>query len=307
MISETSTISLVICTYNRCEYLPSTLQSISNQTLAAKYFQVIIIDNASTDNTKAISEEFISKHPQFNISYFFESNKGLSYARNRGIAEAACPIIAYIDDDVILSPSYLEELCNFFSNNQSAQGAGGKVIPKYESGGEPTWMNKYLYGFIGKVDYGNQLLKFIKPMKYPAGCNMIYKKELLTQIGGFNNNLKFRSDDKYIFLKANEATREIYYLPDAWLYHYIDERRLQPENFKKLFLKTGNEEKKRLQSENDSWGIFKKFIEYLIKWAVSLILFLIFLIKGHPQQGRYIVISQWCTLRGFLMKEVFVR
>ena len=307
MIAGNSNISLVICTYNRCSYLPSTLESILKQSLDSSHFQLIIIDNASTDNTKALAEEFISQETQLDVSYFFEPNKGLSFARNRGVAEAKYPNIAYVDDDVILSPDYLKELYTFFLETESAQGAGGKVIPKYESGEEPLWMNKYLLGFIGKVDYGNEILKFNGQMKYPAGCNMIYKKELLLRVGGFNNDLKFRSDDKYIFLKIHAATDEIYYLPGAWLYHYIDDRRLQLKNFKTLFLKTGNEEKKRLRSENDSLGIFKKLVEYFIKWVASLFIFLIFLIKGQPQKGRYVVISQWSTLQGFLMKEVFVR
>lgn len=307
MVIENLNISLVICTYNRCSYLPSTLLSILNQSLVPSCFQVIIIDNASTDNTKALADEFILKQPQLDVSYYFEINKGLSFARNRGAAEAKYPIIAYVDDDVILSPDYLKELHAFFSLRKSAQGAGGKVIPKYESGKEPTWMNKYLFGFIGKVDYGIEILKFTTRMKYPAGCNMIYKKELLLQVGGFNNDLKFRSDDKYIFLKVSATTDELYYLPKAWLYHYIDDRRLQLENFKTLFLKTGNEEKKRLRSENDSWGVLKKLVEYFIKWLASFGLLIIFSLKGQPQKGRYILISQWCTLQGFLMKEVFVR
>ncbi len=307
MIDINSNISLVICTYNRCTYLPSTLQSITTQTLDHAYFQVLVIDNASTDNTKALAEEFISHQPQLDVSYFLENNKGLSYARNRGLKEAKYPIVVYIDDDVILSRDYLKKIHFFFDKTKLAQGAGGKVIPKYERGEEPLWMSKYLYGFIGKVDYGNEIVQFNDHMKYPAGCNMIYKKELLLKIGGFNNNLKFRSDDKYIFLRAITVTNEIYYLPKAWLYHYIDEHRLQLENFKTLFLKTGNEEKKRLQSQKDSWGFFKKLIEYFIKWFASFGLLIIFSLKGQPQKGRYIVISQWCTLRGFLLKEVFVR
>lgn len=307
MIDGNSNISLVICTYNRCGYLPSTLLSITTQTLSHELFQLIVIDNASTDNTKSLAEEFISQQLKLDVSYFFETNKGLSYARNRGLSEAKYPIVVYIDDDVILSADYLSKIHSFFTKIKSAQGAGGKVIPKYESGEEPVWMNKYLFGFIGKVDYGNEVLKFNSQMKYPAGCNMIYRKELLLRVGGFNNNLQFRSDDKYIFLKASVVTDEIYYLPEAWLYHYIDERRLQLKNFKTLFLKTGNEEKKRLRSENDSWGILKKLVEYFIKWLASYLLFLVYFLKGQSKKGHYIVISQWSTLQGFLMKDVFVR
>src|SRR5690606_34044709 len=100
---------------------------------------------------------------------------------------------------------------------------------------------------------------------------------------------------------------EIYYLPDAWLYHYIDSYRLDMKNFKTLFLKTGNEEKRRLISEGNTAVIFKKFFEYLFKFGASFVLYFIFLLKGQPSKGKYIVISQWNTLKGFLKRDVFVR
>ena len=300
-------ITLVICTYNRDRYLPEALNSVKLQTLDRRWFQLIIVDNFSTDNTAAISDKFIKENPQLNVRYCFEKNKGLSFARNRGIHEAAAPLISYVDDDAILSPDFLKEMVLFFDKHPDAVGAGGKVIPKYENGKEPVWMNKYLNGFVGKLNYGNEVLLFDKHMKYPAGCNMTYKKEVLEKAGGFNNELKFRSDDKYIFQKVKKISDKIYYVPNAWLFHYIDTYRLNIENFKTLFLKTGNEEKKRLLSEKNRPGVIKKFFEFSFKAAASLLLFLLFSLKGKYIKGKYIVLSQWCTLSGFLQKDIPVR
>ena len=228
-------ISLVICTYNRCRYLPEALQSIKAQTLSPQKFELIIVDNNSTDDTSIIAHRFIASNSQLNIRYCFEASKGLSYARNRGIKEAGFPVVNYVDDDAILSPVYLEAMLDFFNNHPDAAGAGGKVIPKYEAGTAPNWMSKYLDGFVGKIDFGDELQLFTTAMKYPVGCNMAYKKEVLQKAGGFNDALKFRSDDKYIFYQVKKISDKIYYVPDAWLYHYIDEDRLQINNFKKLF------------------------------------------------------------------------
>lgn len=307
MSHDSYKISLVICTYNRSGYLPGSLESINLQSIDKDQFEVVVINNASTDDTAIVVRSYMARNPQINISYYFEHNKGLSFARNRGIAEAKSPLIAYVDDDVILTPDYLKELVSFFDQNPKVDGAGGKVIPKYESGSEPVWMSKYLAGFVGNVNHGTEIKRFTPEMKYPAGCNMIYKKEILLKAGGFNNDLKFRSDDKYIFYKVREVSDQIYYLPDAWLYHYIDSYRLDMKNFKTLFLKTGNEEKRRLISEGNKAGVFKKFFEYLFKFGASFILYLIFLLKAQPAKGKYIVISQWNTLKGFLKKDVFVR
>ncbi len=300
-------ISLVICTYNRDKYLPEALESIHLQDASKDLFELIIIDNNSTDNTASISKSFIKNNPDLYTAYYFEKNKGLSFARNRGITEAAAPVIAYVDDDAILSPGYIQHLASFFDAYNDAVGSGGKVIPKYESGQPPNWMNKYLNGFVGNHDLGENIKAYSKKMKYPPGCNMAYKKEILLQAGGFNNDLKFRSDDKYIFHRIIEISDQIYYVPGAWLFHYIDADRLSFENFKKLFLKTGNEEKIRSRSEGGSFAAFKKGIEFIFKFKVSLLLFFIFFLRGKAIKGKYVVLSQWFTLKGFFKKEVFVR
>lgn len=300
-------ISLVICTYNRDKYLPEALESIRKQDADLDQFELIIIDNNSTDNTATISKSFIKNNPGVSVSYYFEKNKGLSFARNRGITEANAPVIAYVDDDAILSPGYIRQLVSFFDTYPNAVGSGGKVIPKYECGQPPVWMNKYLNGFVGNHDFGENILMYDKKMKYPPGCNMAYKKEILLQAGGFNNDLKFRSDDKYIFHQISEISNQVYYVSAAWLFHYIDADRLSYENFKKLFLKTGNEEKIRSRSEGGRFAVFKKGIEFIFKFKVSLLLFFIFFLKGSAIKGKYVVLSQWFTLKGFFKKEVFVR
>lgn len=300
-------IALVICTYNRDRYLPAALESIKNQTFPSHQFETIIVNNNSTDNTEVIVKDFIRNNPSLNTRYVIEKDKGLSFARNRGLKEATAPVIAYVDDDAILSVNYLLEVNSFFNKHRTAVGAGGRVIPKYEDDKEPEWMNKYLNGFIGRVEFGDEIRKFEKKMKYPAGCNMIYKREVLLQVQGFNNELTFRSDDKDIFLRVKKISDDIYYVPQAWVYHNIDSTRLRYDNFRKLFLKTGNEEKRRVKSEQGSFGLAKKFAEFVVKFIASLILFIIFSLKGHYLKGKYVAASQWYTLRGFLQKKVFVR
>src|SRR5690606_31002664 len=81
-------ISLVICTYNRDRFLPEALESITEQSLDPSFYEVIIVDNHSTDKTKDICLRFIEENPRLNVLYCYEQNKGLSFARNRGMAEA---------------------------------------------------------------------------------------------------------------------------------------------------------------------------------------------------------------------------
>jgi glycosyltransferase involved in cell wall biosynthesis len=307
MIDNLPKISLVICTYNRASYLAQTLQTVATQNLFPDFFELIVIDNRSTDNTAEVIQQFMQQHSQLHVRYCFEEQKGLSFARNRGIAEARSSIISYVDDDVLLSENFLRSIIVFFNTYVTSVGMGGKVIPKYVSGQEPAWMSRYLNGFVGKVDYGTEVLQFNKKMKYPAGCNMAYRKNILEAVNGFNTQLTFRSDDKDIFYRVSKVSNEIYYVPNAWLYHYIDEARLSFKNFKTLFQKTGNEEKIRIQKEEKFEGLINKFFEYIFKLLASLLIGFIFLIQGKGIKGKYLIAAQWFTLTGFLKKNVFVR
>lgn len=306
-INKEPAISVVICTYNRDKFIGESLNCLAKQDLSPGAFEIIVVDNNSTDNTASIVKKFIEAHPGLNIRYVSETNKGLSFARNRGIEEAKGPVITYIDDDAEATPGFLQSIVNFMQADQTIAGVGGKVIPKYSESEEPKWMSKYLNGFVGLMDYGPVPKRFDNTMKYPAGCNMTYTKDILLRAGGFNNQLTFRSDDKYIFYQVTKLSDKIYYLPQAMLYHNIDNDRLSFINFKKLFLKSGNEEKIRVRSEKGALAVIKKFFELIFKTSASVVLYILYTLKGQELKGRYIFFSQWYTLKGFLQKSVFVR
>ena len=136
---------------------------------------------------------------------------------------------------------------------------------------------------------------------------MAYRKKILEQIGGFNTDITFRGDDKYIFLTVKAINPNIYYLPQAIVYHNIPGSRLQADYFKTLFLKTGNEERVRVKMANGLPAVLWKLMEYFIKFGVSLVLWVKYSITHKEIQGRYIMLSQWYTLNGFFRKNVAVR
>ena len=306
-VNKEPSISVIICTYNRDKFIGEALNCLAKQTLPAGNFEIIVVDNRSTDNTASIAKKFIADHPELQARYVMEPNKGLSFARNRGIQEARASIVTYIDDDAEVTPHFLESIVSFLQANSSVVGVGGKVIPKYSESGEPKWISKYLNGFVGRMDFGDRPKQFDSKMKYPTGCNMTYTKEILQKAGGFNNELTFRSDDKYIFHQVTKFSDNVYYVPEALLYHNIDNDRLSFPNFKKLFLKSGNEEKIRVRSEIGTPGIVRKFFELIFKTTAATVIYILYIIKGQELKGRYVFFSQWFTLKGFLQKSVFVR
>ena len=292
-------VSVVICTYNRAKFIGEALDSLANQTLSTDLFEIIIVNNNCTDATEDICTKFINDHSELDINYVIETNQGLSFARNRGIRESKYPIITYIDDDAYAKSDFLERIVTFFSDHPKAVGVGGKVIPRYEIE-EPEWMNTYLDGFVAKMDKGDTLSKF-KSNEYPVGCNITYTKDILMKVGGFNNKLKWRADDKYIGIQVREHSDEVYYHPGLAVEHSIDAYRTSDENFKKFCLKFGNEESIRVR-DIGAIAFISKTIEFLFKLLGSAILFALFTIKGEYVKGKYTLMYRWWATIGFFRK-----
>ena len=123
-MNETPEISVAVCTYNRADVLPKCLESLANQSANKELFEVLIIDNNSTDETKKLAEDFCKEHRNF--SYIFEEKQGLSQARNRAIDEAKGTYLAYIDDDAIADREWVKSIFDCF-NQTNADVLGGPV------------------------------------------------------------------------------------------------------------------------------------------------------------------------------------
>jgi len=280
---------------------------LAAQTLVPEKFEVLIINNNSTDQTEAKVLAFLRQHEDRAFRYIFEPNKGLSFARQRAVLEAKGDLIVFFDDDAEPQPDVLALYLDFFANHPEAAAAGGTIIPKYSEKPKPKWMSKWLDGYVARSELGGKTRIYEGNMKYPIGCNMGFRKQWILDAGGFNTDLAFRSDDKYIYLQVKKLNPNIYYIPEAVVYHNIPGSRLSFDYLKTLYLKTGNEEKVRISKQSGALGIIAKFAEFIIKFGISLALWLLYTVRGEEIKGRYIMYSQWFVLLGFLRQEVFVR
>lgn len=292
-------ISLVICSYNRQKFIGGALKSLLSQTLSNDRFEIVIVNNNSTDNTERIVKDFINENPQLNYTYVVEKTQGLSAARNRGIKESKSPLITFMDDDGEATQEFLEVIVDYMDTNPQVSGIGGKVLPIYESE-EPKWLNPWLGGMLTIIDFGEKEFIF-KGKKYPAGCNMTYRKELLEQVGGFNEKLQWRVDDKYIYYEIQKVNRNIMYLPKAVVYHNIDAYRVTDSNFIKLSSALGRDEAIRVKSKS-FLHFFSKVIEYIFKLGASFVILFTYLLRGNWSKGSYTVLFRWYALTGLFSK-----
>lgn len=290
-------LSVVICTYNRGKFIDSCLTHLYNQSLPKNEYEVIIVNNNCTDYTESIVNDFIQSHKDLDCKQVKETNQGLSYARNRGIREAKYDVVTYIDDDGDASHDLLQLIKQYFEDNPTIVGVGGKVIPKYETE-EPKWLSFHTRMMVTHIDYGDESFKCYGK-KYPPGCNMSYRKGILLKTKGFNESLKWRVDDKHIYYEVAKISDEIYYNPSLIVGHNIDKYRVSDASFDILSKRLGEEEKLRTKDLGIMVYLAKVF-DYFAIFCVSILYYLGFLMKGEGIKGKYLMRFRWLAFKGLI-------
>ena len=182
-------VSVIISTYNRCDLLPVALASVLEQDSGAVSYEVIVVDNNSTDKTRYVVESFLER-PNINLRYIFEEKQGLSYARNAGIAVARAPIVAFTDDDVYVSPDWVANIKRVFDQHPEIGCVGGKVLPQW-SNEPPSWLTNDHWTPLALLDYGDS--SFYVNTDRPIcliGANMAFRREVFERIGVFAPELQ---------------------------------------------------------------------------------------------------------------------
>jgi glycosyltransferase involved in cell wall biosynthesis len=297
-------ISVIICSYNRADYIIGAVESLYNQTLHKTRFEVIVVDNNSNDNTGELVQNYISTHPDFNLHYLSETRQGASFARNTGATFAKSPLVCFMDDDAIAEEHYLDRILLFFASHQDASGLGGRIIPKYIPA-EPKWMSHYVSSLVGNFDYSPQLTIF-KEGKYPLESNMVVLKTDFEAINGFNTELpgvkgtlRVGGEGKDFFLRLQSLQKKIYYDPHLIVEHIVEVKKLTPHYMYRVASGIGRGERVRTLAIG-KWSYLKKFIEYLYKLGGSVVLGILYALKGKPAQSWPVIKFRIDALKGLL-------
>ncbi len=297
-------ISVVICSYNRADYIIDAVESLYRQTLSKDLFEVFVVDNNSIDNTGELVQEYIRLHPDYRLHYLTESRQGASYARNTGASFVQSPLLCFMDDDAVAEPDYLEKIMAFFEQHEDAAGLGGRIIPRYIPA-EPKWMSHFVSSLVGNFDYSPELTPF-KEGKYPLESNMIVRKEDFDNIGGFNTalpgvvgTLRIGGEGKDFFLRLQALGKTIWYDPSVIVHHVVEVKKLTPHYMYRIASGIGRGERVRMKAKGN-WSFIKKIIEYLYKLAGSVVLGAWYAIKGRPAQSWPVIKFRIDALKGLL-------
>ena len=222
-------ISAIICTHNRDGYLGAAIDSLLQQDFAGE-FEVIVVDNASSDRTRDVVEARLP-HPR--LQYVYEPVTGLSVARNTGANAARSPILAYLDDDAVASSHWLQVLHAAYQTNETLAVAGGKVTLLWADGmAPPPWLSQNLAGNLGLYDLGESLVYIDRPGLTPRGLNYSIRRVFLEKIGGFDLNLGrvgknlLSNEELHTTELALEMGWQVAYLPDALVAHNVAPERV---------------------------------------------------------------------------------
>jgi glycosyltransferase involved in cell wall biosynthesis len=222
-------VSAIICTHNRDRYLGAAIDSLLAQDFPN--FEVIVVDNASSDRTREVTE---SRLGDSRLKYIYEPVTGLSVARNTGAKAAQGQILAYLDDDAVATPHWLASLYRAYEENQKLAIAGGKVTLLWQDGTiAPTWLSDSLAGNLGLYDLGDKMVYIDRPGLTPRGLNYSIRREFLDQIGGFDPNLGrvgknlLSNEELHMTNLALQSGWQVVYIPEALVAHNVAPERVQ--------------------------------------------------------------------------------
>lgn len=225
-------ISVAICTFNRAASLAATLASVAALEDPGVGWELLVVDNNSTDGTPGVVEAFAARHP---VRYVRETRQGLSHARNRALAEFRGASLAFTDDDVRVDPAWLTAHAAALERFGEAGFFGGRI--------RPLWLTPRPRGFVDEslpliggllmwYDLGESARPLAADELLPYGANMMLRRSLVDSVGAFRTDLgpigvvPGRGDDDEYLRRGIAAGARGVYVGGALCHHVVDPVRL---------------------------------------------------------------------------------
>lgn len=211
--------SVVVCSYNGANYISECLQSLANQSVPSSSYEIIVVNDGSTDNLEEKVSVFLQKYK--NIKFIsYKPNKGLSYARNIGWKNASGEFIFYTDDDAVPDADWIERLSAYYTDPNIA-GVGGYPRAYFTN-------NIYTDYELAKcyLEYGKNAENLNKNYLGAGGLNMSFRKKVLEEVGGFDPIFKAVGDDADINFRIRQKGYKLITVASVTVKHRT------PTNFK---------------------------------------------------------------------------
>jgi len=280
------------------------MNSLAEQDFDKDRFEIIVVNNNSTDNTEQVCKEFIANNPECLIYYYNETQQGSSPARNKGAQYAKGKILIFMDDDAVAEKKFLKKAWIFHLANPDIRGFGGRIIAHYIPQ-KPKWMSHYVSALVGNFDYASIVTEF-KANKYPLESNMAVTKEAFDEIGGFDvalpgvkGKMRIGSEGKDLYFRLKEKGYKIFYVPNMIVYHIIEVKKLTQEYLYRVASGIGRGERQRISSAG-RLRYYSKLCEYFFKLAASFIIGLFYIVTLRPSKSWPVIQFRIDAIKGFI-------
>lgn len=177
--------SVIIPTFNRAGMVVDAIDSLCRQSCPANEYEVIIVDNNSSDGTRTAIETAINNHSDHCIRYILETRQGDMFARNRGAKEANGDILVFTDDDALFDQDYLGAILRLFDMYPTVGVVGTRITIKWEGGKPAKWIKPYEY-LLGALSYNASGYVIKSGGLYVNNGSLAVKKDLYRSLGGIN-------------------------------------------------------------------------------------------------------------------------
>jgi glycosyltransferase involved in cell wall biosynthesis len=225
-------ISVIVCTHNRADLLPGVLNQLRAQDYHAEAFEIVVVDNCSSDRTPEVVERFVAE-PGVPVRYIAESRPGITFARNRGAEVSRYPYVAFLDDDCSVEPDWLSQLVSGFDLDDNVAAVGGRVVLDWDQQEEPAWLGPELEPWLAAYSHSGTQPKLLEWKVRIIECNMALKREAWKAAGGFLGMEQFgskhlaASEVLYLLKQIERQRGKVAYIPGAIAHHHIGQRSRQ--------------------------------------------------------------------------------
>ena len=236
--------TVAICTHNQAERLRRTLEDLATVKSPSAPWELLIVDNASTDGTPSLLQSNQWRKPEWQVRTVVEDRLGVAHARNSAIRQAHGEYIVFLDDDETPESDWLVAYERVIEQYQP-DAMGGRIEVMFEDGKRPAWLTDELMGFLGKLDYGDERFRFEDAGTPIFTGNCAFRRRIFEKAAMFDGSLGRKGrvntggEDTAMYRHLLSSGFHIRWVPDGVVHHRIQTEKLRRAYFIELHYHMG--------------------------------------------------------------------